>query len=122
MAKQLIPMIHISLGNWTLMFHASGFLVDTQQTGPRGQDKFFSINWFMPMLSRDFGRQTLTLRTMFSLEPATIMQRRYPELFQSGETAYGLPIVDGQHPHDLIMEISGRYGTPSWTFSCLRKA
>src|SRR4029077_4583967 len=32
-----------------------------------------------------------------------------PELFQSGETAYGLPVVDGQHPHDLFMEIAGRY-------------
>src|SRR5215813_3941031 len=61
------------------------------------------------MIARDFGRQTITLRTMLSLEPATVTQRRYPELFQSGETAYGLPIVDGQHPHDLFMEIAGRY-------------
>src|ERR1051326_1453954 len=103
------PMIHTSLGNWTLMFHANAFLIDMQQTGPRGADKLFSINWFMPMVSRDFGRHTITFRTMLSLEPATVTNRRYPELFQSGETAYGLPIVDGQHPHDLIMEISGRY-------------
>ena len=48
-------------------------------------------------------------RTMFSLEPATVTERRYPLLFQSGETAFGLPVVDGQHPPDLIMEISGRY-------------
>ena len=46
---------------------------------------------------------------MLSLDPATVTKRRYPELFQSGETAYGLPIVDGQHPHDLLMELSGRY-------------
>jgi hypothetical protein len=91
------------------MFHANGFVVDTQQTGPRGADKLFSVNWFLPMLSRDFGRQTVTFRTMLSLEPATVTKRRYPELFQSGETAYGLPIVDGQHPHDLFMEIAGRY-------------
>jgi hypothetical protein len=103
------PVIHKSLGNWTLMFHANGFLVDTQQKGPRGADKLFSINWLMPMVSRDFGRQTVTFRTMFSLEPATVTRRRYPELFQSGETAYGLPIVDGQHPHELFMEIAGRY-------------
>ena len=103
------PMIHTSLGNWTLMFHANAFLVDTQQSGPRGSDKLFSINWLMPMLSRDFGRQTVTLRTMLSLEPATVTKRRYPELFQSGETAYGLPVVDGQHPHDLFMELAGRY-------------
>jgi hypothetical protein len=107
--SEFAPMYHTSLGNWTLMFHGNGFLVETQQSGPRGGDKLFSVNWLMPMVSRDFGRQTLTFRTMLSLEPATVTQRRYPELFQSGETAYGLPIVDGQHPHDLFMEISGRY-------------
>lgn len=103
------PMIHSSVGNWTFMFHANAFLADTQQSGPRGKDKLFSLNWMMPMVSRDFGHHTVTLRTMLSLEPATVTQRRYPELFQSGETAYGLPIVDGQHPHDLFMEITGRY-------------
>src|SRR5215471_1347670 len=103
------PMIHQSLGNWTLMFHGTVFIVDTQQSGPRGGDKAFSTNWFMPMVARDFGRQTVMFRTMFSLEPATVTQRRYPMLFQSGETAFGLPIVDGQHPHDLFMEIAGRY-------------
>src|SRR2546427_7479775 len=51
------PMIHRSLGNWTFMLHANGFLLDTQQSGPRGSDKFVSVNWFMPMFSRDFGRQ-----------------------------------------------------------------
>jgi hypothetical protein len=38
-----------------------------------------------------------------------VTKRRYPELFQSGETAYGSPIVDGQHPHDLVMELAARY-------------
>jgi hypothetical protein len=107
--SEFAPMIHTSLGNWTLMFHANVFVLDTQQTGPRGFDKLFSTNWFMPMLSRDFGRHTITFRTMMSLEPATVTGRRYPELFQTGETAYGLPIVDGQHPHDLFMEVAGRY-------------
>ena len=103
------PVIHKSLNNWTLMFHANAFVVDTQQSGPRGKDKLYSTNWLMPMISRDFGRHTLTFRTMLSIEPATVTSRRYPELFQSGETAYGLPIVDGQHPHDLLMELTGRY-------------
>jgi hypothetical protein len=107
--SEFAPMIHTSLGNWTLMFHANVFVVDTQQTGPRGFDKFFSTNWFMPMVARDFGRQAVMFRTMLSLEPATVSRRRYPELFQLGETAFGLPIVDGQHPHDLFMEIAGRY-------------
>ena len=40
---------------------------------------------------------------MLSLEAATITDRRYPLLFQTGETAYGIPLVDGQHPHNFIM-------------------
>src|SRR5215510_13713084 len=64
--SEFAPIIHTSLGNWTLMFHGSGFLVDTQQTEPRGADKLFSTNWLMPMVSRDFGRHTLAFRTMLS--------------------------------------------------------
>jgi len=103
------PMIHKAFGNWTLMFHANAFAVDLQQTGLHGRDKFFASNWLMPAVSREFGRQGVMLRTMLSLEPATITNRRYPLLFQTGETAYGLSITDGQHPHDLFMEIAGRY-------------
>lgn len=103
------PMVHKTFGDWFLMFHANGFIVDTQQTGPRGHDKFFATNWFMPAIGRTFGANTLMFRTMLSLEPATVTDRRYPLLFQTGETAFGRTIVDGQHPHDLIMELSARY-------------
>jgi hypothetical protein len=102
-------MVHGSLGSWTVMFHANAFIADIQQSGPRGGDKFFSTNWLMPMLTNKWGAHALTLRTMLSLEPATITDRRYPLLFQTGETAFGFPIVDGQHPHNFIMEIAGRY-------------
>src|ERR1700677_3329542 len=59
-------------GGWMLMVHGEASAVEQQQTGPRGHDKFFSVNWAMPMAQRDFGRGELTLRAMFSLEPATI--------------------------------------------------
>jgi hypothetical protein len=97
------------LQNWMLMFHANAFVVDTQQTGPRGHDKLFSTNWFMPMAERHLGPGQLTLRAMFSLEPATITARQYPLLFQQGETAFGKPIADGQHPHNFFMEIAALY-------------
>ena len=61
------------------------------------------------MAQRKFGKGTLTIRTMISFEPATVSKRRYPELFQQGETAFGRPIVDGQHPHDLFMELAALY-------------
>jgi hypothetical protein len=94
---------------WMLMLHGEASAVEQQQTGPRGHDKFFSVNWLMPMAQRSFGKNELTLRAMFSLEPATITGRFYPELFQEGETAFGKPIVDGQHPHNLFMELAAFY-------------
>lgn len=95
---------------WMLMFHGEAFINETQQSGPRGDDKFFSTNWFMPMAQRRLAKNgMLTLRSMLSLEPATVSDRRYPELFQQGETAFGIPIVDGQHPHDFFMELAALY-------------
>jgi hypothetical protein len=63
----------------------------------------------MPMAQRKLGNGSLTLRAMLSFEPATITHRRYPILFQQGETAFGKPIVDGQHPHDFFMELAALY-------------
>jgi len=106
------PMLMSMKGNWMLMFHGNAFIVDTQQSSPRGGDKFFSTNWFMPMAQRSLGPGQLTIRAMFSLEPATVTDRRYPLLFQQGETAYGVPIADGQHPHDFFMELAALYDLP----------
>jgi hypothetical protein len=104
-----MPMMMTLHGPWMLMFHANVFVTDEQQSSPRGGDKFFSTNWFMPMAERRIGPGQLTVRAMFSLEPATITDRRYPLLFQQGETAFGVPIADGQHPHDFFMELAALY-------------
>ena len=103
------PMLMKRANSWMLMFHARVFILNEQQTGPRGGDKFFSTNWFMGMAQRNAGPGTFTVRTMLSLEPATVTGRRYPLLFQQGETAYGKPIADGQHPHDFVMELAALY-------------
>jgi hypothetical protein len=102
-------MLMTSKDSWMLMFHGTAFLVEQQQTSPRGRAKFFSTNWFMGTAQREIGRSTLTFRAMLSLEPATVTDRRYPLLFQVGETAFGNPVVDGQHPHDLFMELAAMY-------------
>ena len=104
-----MPMMMTMHDDWMLMFHGVAFVNDIQQTSPRGEDKFFSTNWFMPMAQHPLGHGLLTLRTMLSLEPATVTGRQYPLLFQQGETAYGNPIVDGQHPHDFVMELAALY-------------
>lgn len=103
------PMLMSHHGSWMLMLHGTAFISDTQQSGPRGADKLFSTNWLMPMAMRQLGPGQLTLRAMFSLEPATVSGRQYPELFQQGETAFGKPIIDGQHPHNFFMEVAALY-------------
>ncbi len=104
-----VPMLMTKKDQWNLMFHANVFVLDEQQTGSRGSDKFFSTNWFMGMAQHRAGPGTFTARAMLSLEPATISDRQYPLLFQQGETAYGKPIADGQHPHNFFMELALLY-------------
>ena len=99
-----MPMLMTRAGSWQLMWMAQDFLVETQQSGARGGDKFYSSNWGMVGATHKLGGGSLMLRSMLSLEPATITNRRYPLLFQTGETAYGQSLVDGQHPHDFVME------------------
>ncbi len=103
------PMLMQMRTNWMLMLHGQAALVEQQQSSRRGHDKLYSDNWIMPMAMRTTSHGQITLRTMLSLEPATISGRYYPELFQQGETAFGKPIIDGQHPHNLFMEIAGLY-------------
>jgi hypothetical protein len=103
------PMLMAKKGKWMLMFHANVFVLDEQQSSLRGGDKFFSTNWFMGMAQRPLGPGVFTARAMLSLEPATVTGRQYPLLFQQGESAFGKPIVDGQHPHDFFMEIAALY-------------
>ena len=107
-----MPMIMQRAGGWNLMWMGQAFLVGTQQTGPRGADKIYSANWGMLAAVRNLGRGSLMLRSMVSLDPLTVTGKQYPLLFQTGETANGKPIVDGQHPHDLLMELSIHYARP----------
>jgi hypothetical protein len=106
------PMLMTSEGGWNLMFMGQAFLVDTQQAGPRGHDKFYSANWFMTGAQHSVGKGSFKVQLMLSLEPATVTSRRYPELFQTGETAYGIPLVDAQHPHNFIMGLGFTYAYP----------
>ncbi|HEY6391777.1 MAG TPA: hypothetical protein VIX89_10895 [Bryobacteraceae bacterium] len=107
-----MPMLMLNQSNWSLMFMGQAFLVDTQETGPRGHDKFYSPNWGMFAASHNLGGGSFMIQTMLSLDPATITNRRFPELFQTGETAYGKPLVDAQHPHDFLMGFGIHYAHP----------
>lgn len=107
-----MPMLMKNADGWSLMFMGQAFLVDTQETGPRGSAKFYSPNWGMFAASHDVGGGSFMFQAMLSLDPATITDRRFPELFQTGETAYGKPLVDAQHPHDFFMGLGLNYAHP----------
>lgn len=99
-------MIHA--GEWMLMAHGYAWGVATDQGGPRGDEMAFVESMAMVMADRDLSdRVHLQLRAMGSLEPA-MGRRGYPNLFATGETANGRPLVDRQHPHDLFMELAAR--------------
>jgi hypothetical protein len=91
------------------MFMGEAFVVSTQQSGPRGGDKVYAPNWAMGEASHDLWGGAFMFQLMLSLEPATVTNRSYPELFQTGETAYGNPLVDAQHPHNFIMGAGFHY-------------
>ncbi len=72
-------------------------------------DEVESQNWLMTALQKSFGPSDLNLVAMFSLEPLTMRELGSPQVFQTGETFNGAPLIDYQHPHDLIMNLGGEY-------------
>jgi hypothetical protein len=102
----------ISPGGWELMLHYTVFITYNQQGGPRGEGKAESTNYFMFMEQHRLGAGTLLLQQMFSAESLTSPHPGFPELFQTGETYHGQPLVDHQHPHNVFAELSALYTLP----------
>jgi hypothetical protein len=99
-------------GAWELMAHGVIFIDYNQQGGPRGEGKAESVNWAMGMEQHRLGRGTILFRQMSSAESLTSPHPGFPELFQTGETYHGEPLVDHQHPHNVFAELSALYTLP----------
>jgi hypothetical protein len=97
-------------------WHASAMgvarLVWNHQGGPSGAATLEWSNWNMLHAQHDLAGGKLTLMWMSSLEPATFEPRGSPELFQTGESFHGQPLVDRQHPHDFFMNLSATWRRP----------
>jgi len=104
-----LPARHVMSGSWLLMLHGFVFVQYDKQGGPRGDEQFGSLNWAMLMASRDMWGGRFQARTMLSLDPATLSNRGYPLLLQTGESYNGQPVHDRQHPHDFWMELAVMY-------------
>jgi hypothetical protein len=73
---------------------------------------FESQNWGMIAITHRAGRSQLSLDSMLSLEPLTIPAGGSPQLFQTGESYKGTPLVNYQHPHDFVMSLGAAYREP----------
>lgn len=99
---------------WMYMLHGNLFLrynnQDIGNKGSRGNSEVDAPDWLMFMGQRTVGKNGLFhFSTMFSLDAPLGGGDGYPLLFQSGEAYKGAAIVDRQHPHDLISELSVSY-------------
>jgi len=94
------------------MAHGVVFLTYNQQGGPRGVGKAESVNLLMLMEQHKVGKGMLLFRQMFSAESLTSPHPGFPEIFQTGETYHGQPLVDHQHPHNVFGELSAYYFLP----------
>jgi len=99
-------------GGWELMAHGTIFTGYNRQGGPRGGGKAESVNVGMLMEQHQLGKGTVLFRQMFSAESLTSPHPGFPELFQTGETFHGEPLVDHQHPHNVFAELSALYMLP----------
>ena len=102
--------VHTQNGDWLIMSHALINLTYDWQEGPRGGEQTFVSGMIMGAARRDFADgSTLNLRAMLSPDPL-MGKDGYPLLLAAGETADGVnPLVDRQHPHELVMELSASY-------------
>jgi hypothetical protein len=101
-----------SVRAWDLMAHGVIFVDYNQQGGPRGEGKAESVNWLMLMEQHKLGQGSILFREMFSAESLTSPHPGFPELFQTGETYHGAPLIDHQHPHNVFAELSFYFTYP----------
>jgi hypothetical protein len=106
--------LHRRAGQWEWMFHGNAFLQYLHEDAEphRGSSQTGSINWLMAMARRQVGTARVGLRTMISLEPATIGGCGYPNLLATGELCERDSIHDRQHQHDLLLEVAAEYDRP----------
>ena len=99
----------VATGRWTWAAQGHVFLnLNLQDRKFRDFTQLESQNWGMVSVTRQSGRARLTLHTMLSAEPWTLRRLGSAQVLQVGETLDDAPLLDYQHPHDLVMALEGR--------------
>ncbi len=105
--------IHFAAGGFDMMLHGFIDVGYLNEPEPRGESEAFTTSMLMLGARRPLGKGAFGFRVMGSIEP--VMGRSgYPLLLQTGETADGVtPLLDRQHPHDVLMEAALTYSRPT---------
>jgi hypothetical protein len=99
---------------WTWRFDSLATLnINLQERRFTDFHQVESQNWFMLAGVRAAGKTTVTLYSMFSVEPWTLRDLGSAQVFQTGETFERLPLIDYQHPHDLVMALGAHWSGPA---------
>ncbi len=93
---------------WTTDAHVF-FGFNYQRREFRDFSAWESQNWLMAGAERRSSDGRVRLSTMLSFEAFTLRDIGSPQVFQTGETFNNAPLIDYQHPHDLIMGLGGDY-------------
>ena len=89
-------------------FDGAFFGTYVTESGPEHPEKqLVSTNWLRVGAERSLGKTaTLFGRAKFSLEPLTIPEGGYPQLFQYVSPRSGGPLVNAMRAHDLVEEVA----------------
>ena len=92
---------------WMPFFDGAVFGTYASQAGPEEPEhRTISTNWFELGVERHYDRGRILAGARFSLEPFTIPEEGYPQLFQYVSPQSGGPLVDRMRAHELVQEIA----------------
>jgi hypothetical protein len=95
---------------WHWTEDASAFFgLNEQERKFRDFHAWESQNWLMVDGTHRLASGRFRATAMTSLEPFTLKKIGSPQVFQTGETFHSAPLIDYQHPHDLIMGLGADY-------------
>ena len=95
---------------WRVTEDASVFFgFNDQERKFRDFHAWESQNWLMVEAAHPAAGGLFRATGMSSLEPFTLHKIGSPQVFQMGETFRSAPLIDYQHPHELIMGLGADY-------------
>ena len=108
---------------WRVTEDASVFFgFNDQERKFRDFHAWESQNWLMVEAAHPAAGGLFRATGMSSLEPFTLHKIGSPQVFQMGETFRSAPLIDYQHPHELIMGLGADYTRTKGAFTYIAGA